>query len=395
MTNVDAVAKVKASMNDGATELALSWTRPLGEVTRHFATAFPITSMLGQTIDVPISARTITTDDTRNAEPLPIYLNPAGNRLWVGGLDRAMASMFTLTATVNKYQLTWADTEMNGVSIPDSDAKAAFVVSRSGRLVSAVTNSNLGMGGILVADKNVGPATWESKFLFGAAGWYPNDYQIAVSDDGSRYVADFKTSTHPRAIVTTGALLPFQFVKKAPVVSGLHKVGSKLSVSGDTWDVAGGRNAYQWKRDGEFITNATSSTYTLTNADAGHAVTVQIRHTKTGYYDRLVIAGSTAMVTNGRITASTPVLSGTFNGHPYPLSPLSVDLSSWAPQGLTFTFVWKVNGVVVGTGSTYSVNMSQVNKKVTVTVTASKPGFITVTKTSATSLEIQNIVLID
>lgn len=66
----------------------------------------------------------------------------------------------------------------------------------------------------------------------------------------------------------------------APVISGNLQVGQTLSTTDGTWTgTATITYTYQWKRGGSNIASATASTYVLTEADAGQAITCQVTGT--------------------------------------------------------------------------------------------------------------------
>lgn len=73
-----------------------------------------------------------------------------------------------------------------------------------------------------------------------------------------------------------------------PVISsadGSNKVGQTFATTPGDWDTTGLTFAYQWKSDGTNLTGngATTSEYTAQTADAGHALTVTVTPSKTGY----------------------------------------------------------------------------------------------------------------
>ena len=63
-------------------------------------------------------------------------------------------------------------------------------------------------------------------------------------------------------------------------ISGVAVVGDTLSASvSDPDGVQPGTESYQWYSNGEQISGATSSSYTLTSNEGGEAVTVVVRYT--------------------------------------------------------------------------------------------------------------------
>jgi surface antigen len=77
----------------------------------------------------------------------------------------------------------------------------------------------------------------------------------------------------------------------------------------------------------------------------------------------------------------TPSISGTITEG----NTLSVVPGTWKPSGGTLSYQWKRNGTAVGgaTSADYVLTDSDVGRKLTVTVTATAPTFITATTTSA------------
>jgi hypothetical protein len=67
-----------------------------------------------------------------------------------------------------------------------------------------------------------------------------------------------------------------------PTLSGTATVGQTLTAKAAS-TTAGATLTYQWKRDNTVIAGATTAAYKLTAADAGHAVSVTVSATATGY----------------------------------------------------------------------------------------------------------------
>lgn len=67
-----------------------------------------------------------------------------------------------------------------------------------------------------------------------------------------------------------------------PTVGGTEQVDEVLSCAAGSWTNTPTSYAYQWEADGSPISGATSSTYTLTNAEAGKTITCVVTATNEG-----------------------------------------------------------------------------------------------------------------
>jgi hypothetical protein len=76
-----------------------------------------------------------------------------------------------------------------------------------------------------------------------------------------------------------------------PVISGTLTAGQTLTTTTGTWLYSPTSYTYQWKDDGVAISGATNSTYVLTSAEAGGAITVTVTATNA--------SGSTAATSAG------------------------------------------------------------------------------------------------
>jgi hypothetical protein len=76
-------------------------------------------------------------------------------------------------------------------------------------------------------------------------------------------------ATHGILARTNAAVLPVNTV--APAITGTAQEGQTLTCSTGTWS-GSPTYTYQWKRDGNNITSATNSTYTLVTADVGTSI---------------------------------------------------------------------------------------------------------------------------
>jgi hypothetical protein len=163
-----------------------------------------------------------------------------------------------------------------------------------------------------------------------------------------------------------------------PTVSGTAKVGSTLTAKAGVW-TAGTSLSYQWLRSGSAIPGASGPTYTAVAGDMGKNVSVRVTGAKTGYATASVTSAAVT-VAAGTLTAKTPTISGTAKVG----AKLTAKPGTWT-AGTTLKYQWSVGGKTVAgaTKSTYTPAAADRGKTVKVTVTGSKSGYTSVSKTSA------------
>lgn len=104
-------------------------------------------------------------------------------------------------------------------------------------------------------------------------------HTLTVTVTGSkRGFASSSVTSAPTALVTGGHLRT-----SLPQISGAARPGETLTVRVGSWGPGQVTLEYSWNRNGHPISGATSSTYALTGADVGAAITVTVRGSELGF----------------------------------------------------------------------------------------------------------------
>jgi large repetitive protein len=210
-------------------------------------------------------------------------------------------------ATALTYQVTSADIGKN-LTLRVSGAKPGY---SSG---VALSNTVVGVEGAPLLVKSapsitgtgkVGttltstPAQWALADVSEKYQWLRNGenisrataatYTVTTADIGkslSLRVTGTKSGYAPGTAVsnTISAVQGAAAVNTAPpAVTGDRKVGAYLSASAGTWTGTSLRYTYQWLRNGNPISGATSSRYRVATADAARLISVRVTAARTGY----------------------------------------------------------------------------------------------------------------
>lgn len=164
-------------------------------------------------------------------------------------------------------------------------------------------------------------------------------------------------------------------------ISGTALPGGTLTASPGAWAPSDVRLAYQWLRDGVYIPGATARTYTVAAADAGRTLSVQVTATKSGYNAKSRLSRPVAVPVQTFTSTPTPRVSGT----PAVGEVLTAIRGTWQPGSITYAYQWMRDGApIAGARSkTYVPVSADAGRKLSVRVTGSRPGFRTVSLTSA------------
>jgi len=179
----------------------------------------------------------------------------------------------------------------------------------------------------------------------------------------------------------TAGVIPGEFVAAtAPAITGTAQVDQPLSASPGQWTPAG-RTTLQWLVNGKPVDGATSTTYTPTADDLRKTISVRVTVRQRGYDDATATSVETPNVAPGTfVNSAEPTVTGTAQVG----VPLTATRGSWSPRATT-AFQWQVDGVDVpdATSETFTPRPQDAGHRVTVVVTASRPGYLTATVPSS------------
>jgi hypothetical protein len=295
-------------------------------------------------------------------------------------------------ATGESYTLTQADVgQLISVraAYTDGFGKAESVTSAATAAVANVNDAPSGtvtitgtarQGQVLRASNTLADADglgavkyqWlrNGKFITGATG---ASYKLVQADVGqaisvrAAYTDGYGTFER----VTSAATAAVANVNDAPsgtvTITGTARQGQVLTASNTLADVDGlGPIAYQWLRNGKFITGATGASYKLVQADVGQAISVRAAYTDGyGTFER-VISAATAAVANvndapkGRVTiAGTAEQNQTLTA-----SNTLTDADGLGP----ITYQWLRGGEVIegAIRATYALTQADVGQLISV-----------------------------
>ena len=171
--------------------------------------------------------------------------------------------------------------------------------------------------------------------------------------------------------MTSAATAAVANVNDAPVgavtISGTATEDQVLTASNTLTDADGlGAITYQWLRDGSDIVGATSSTYTLGDADVGAAISVKATYTDGHGTLESVTSAATAAVAN---VNDAPAGAVTISGTATEDQVLTASNTLTDADGLgTITYQWLRDGsdIVGATGSTYTLGDADVGAAISV-----------------------------
>lgn len=173
-----------------------------------------------------------------------------------------------------------------------------------------------------------------------------------------------------------------------PQINGTPEIGQTLTGNTSDWGPGSVSLSYQWYRGSSPIRGATEKQYEVQIADAGSSLHLVVTGLKAGYTVTARGSAPSEIVPPARFT-STPAPK--IDGTPRVNEILAAILGPWTPGDISLAYQWNRDGKAIqgATTARYLVHPDDAAAQLTVSVTGSKPGFTTVTKTSAATVAVE------
>jgi hypothetical protein len=184
----------------------------------------------------------------------------------------------------------------------------------------------------------------------------------------------------------------------APTILGTAQTGQVLTATTGNWTNSPSSYAYQWQLCDSggagcaAISGQATSSYTIQQTDAGHAIRVQVTAANS-FGSAGAVSAPTAPVATGPpppVNTTAPTIGGT----PTEAQTLQVSPGTWSGSGITFTYQWRrctqaaspCVDVAGATGTSYVLGRDDVSGRIVVTVTATNTGGTATASTQATAV---------
>jgi hypothetical protein len=164
-----------------------------------------------------------------------------------------------------------------------------------------------------------------------------------------------------------------------PTLPAIVTAASTVTVAPGAWD-PGTELTYAWQVDGIAVDSADQPTLDVPTSAYNHRLTASVTGTKAGYAAVTKTSAARTVTAATLRLQPTPVIVGTAKFG----QTLRITQGAW-DDGVGLVYQWKRAGANIATAVTpeYTLIAADVGKAITVSLTASKTGFASATKTSA------------
>ena len=280
----------------------------------------PASAAVGTDPDTGISGLSASLSTTLSAGKYSIWVDGVGaGNLSTGYSDYASLGSYTLTGTIP------AASTLNPPTVTGFSVSSAVIGSHV-----VITGTHL-TGASAVAVNGI------------SASFSP------ISDTQLDLTVPVVASTCPVSVTTadgtgssSGNLVIYLAQTSGPNPSlvasnGRLEVGETLSINLGTWTPQSTSFGFVWYRDGSPISGSVSAMLGLTNADAGHRISVQVTGSANQYLSSSRLSSETEVVTGGTIQSDyVAQISGNFHVG----STLSANAYYGSPMADSVTYNW-------------------------------------------------------
>lgn len=282
-----------------------------------------------------------------------------------------------------QWRVTALDTTGNALG---TSMWRSFIVYAGPRSVTPPVVDGSGKAGTILSAT---PGTWDLAGVSEAYQWMRGSlpvagatsltYEVTSADLGKEVklrVTGSKDGWSNTVVYSNGVFGvsgEAPLMEQPPEIAGSGRLGTLLTSTPPVWNLTEVTNKYQWLRDGENISWATSPTYTVAPADVGKSITLRVTGSKPGH--AVGIANSNAISAlpgEAPVNTAAPTISGTRTVGSY----LSASAGSWDGY-FSYGYQWLRNGYPISgaTGPSYRLVTSDAGRAISVQVTASKTGY--------------------
>lgn len=194
--------------------------------------------------------------------------------------------------------------------------------------------------------------------------------EVVWADDGDTDGFSLRAGTLP---------CPVLAMVVAPTIAGTPVVGETLTASPGTYEPAASSVAYQWYADGAPIAGATAATYTLTDAEVGKVVRVEVVATVEHRVPFAAMSAVVGPVEPAEVEPSEFLMTAppSITGAAVVGNQLTASTGSWTPAPESVAYQWYADDVLIpgATAATYTPVAGDVGSVLTVRVTVSSDGY--------------------
>lgn len=204
---------------------------------------------------------------------------------------------------------------------------------------------------------------------------------MSVTVTGSK--TGYATATMTSLPTRTVSAPPVTLTTAVPTITGTLGEGHLLTADPGMWEPAPVTFTYQWSRDLAQLPGQTAATYRLTAGDIGATITVSVSGSSGGTTSLPISSEPTAPIA-AAIKALTAAPIPTISGTTTEGRTLTADSGAWGPAPVDLSYQWSRGGADIpgATELTYLLVPADEGQTITVTVTGSKAGYTTQSKTS-------------